>query len=427
MIAWFWNTFENLYVRIMKEKPGKRTREFLKNLMFVYGGTAIAGIFGLISMLVVARVIGPSEYGKFNVMLAVAGFMIVPMIWGFTTAAAKYLSSAKQKAKWMSTTIALVVSGIIIFAIVYHFFSSGLASLFKTDEILLRIAILFAIILSLYYLAEALLRGLFAMSRLGFARALAAAFSLSITLILLFVLKRTGFQVPVLAGMAGFIVFILIALPRLKFSFKDVSKKYAKQLTIYGSFIAIGFVSGTALGFVDRLMINHFMSIDQVGIYSAYQIATVFLAEKLLAPFVLVFFSTAAAYKHKAVLWEKLRRISSWCFMAILGVTIAAVTVSFWILGEQYQLVSAYVGVFCVVAALQFVTSMRWWFIAATGTKGVKWASIAGVTAAIVNIIANYVLIQKYGLIGSAIALALAVLVLFVLSFKAIQSVHLES
>jgi len=80
-----------------------------------------------------------------------------------------------------------------------------------------------------------------------------------------------------------------------------------------------------------------------------------------------------------------------------------------------------YLFLFSVIAALVFINSVRWWFIAALGISGVKWSSFAGICAAIINVAVNYVLIQRIEIEGAIYALLTSTLFLFFFSIIVIK------
>ncbi len=416
-----WAVLERVHTRLFGHPPGEKTRQFLQDIIAVYGGTLIAGGFGLIGFLLTARLLGPEEYGKFNLIIATAGFLIIPMIWGHTTAAAKYMPAAKKPDQIIASVTTLVLGSILIFGALAYALAPSIAAIIGFDAALIRMATLYAAILAAYYLAEALLRGLMRMDIVGIGRAVLSIASLAVTLALLFSAGNHRASTPIIAGILGNAVFVCLALPWIRLRINSMTWESLRRILHYGLFTAISFITGTVMAYTDRVMLNAFRGVTEVGIFGAYQLPTLFVSEKLLAPFILVFFSTAAAYRHKRALCKKMTIVLPLAAAAIFALTAISVTAGFAFLGAAYPFSLLTAMVFCATAATYFAASARMWFIASTGIAGVRWSCLAGIIGMAVNIGGNYLLIPLLGVLGAALSTFGAAAALIAISIPALR------
>src|SRR3989344_442406 len=118
MVKQFWSFFHKLYFHLFKQKVGKASKTFAKNIFLVYFGTAIAGFLGLMNLLIVAYFIGPEQYGKFNLVLATSGFLVIPMVFGYAVSSAKYLPVSMRRKSILSTIIFLFYKHICLFYLI---------------------------------------------------------------------------------------------------------------------------------------------------------------------------------------------------------------------------------------------------------------------------------------------------------------------
>ena len=110
------------------------------------------------------------------------------------------------------------------------------------------------------------------------------------------------------------------------------------KLWQYGKYGILGGISGVLLISVDRVLIKHFLGINELGIYSAYSTASIMVAMQFSWIISNVLFPFASQEKSNYILLKKLDRLSLFSFLPCVFVLsiIGYVALSFF--GKDYPI-----------------------------------------------------------------------------------------
>ncbi len=160
-----------------------------------------------------------------------------------------------------------------------------------------------------------------------------------------------------------------------------------------------------------RLIANHYLTLPEVGILSAYQGATTQTAIFFLTAAVQVFFPIASRTPDKQLLFAKLAKAMGWVslpgFIGFCGI----VWFYFRILGHNYPMRLDNVLLFSAAGLLTLFSGVFIWYLSSTGLKGMIGGSVAGLAGGVVHFLLGLWWIPQYRLPGAAIAYILATLV----------------
>lgn len=393
------------YEWVFHEKISDEVKSFLKSLSYVAVGTLIAAILSFVFNILGGRVLGPSEYGKFALVQSVAMFLYIPMLLGFGTAMVKYSSEKEdfgRQSKIISTAFMLVALFIIASVILYFIFASQLSAIFSTPSKLFYLSIILAILFVFYTITTSTLRGLFKMKTLAIFQPIYAATTLFAFLFFilnnLLSFKSMVYSMFLAYGITGAITLIFFLRKYLKFEF---DKFWASTLAKYGMFALIGGLSFVFYTNIDKILINRYMTVADVGIYRAYYLASINVAGLFFGIFNTVFFPTASKYENKGVLFEKINKLIPYLIGLGMPFILLCEFIILKLYGGGYPINFLLMLIFAITAILVVWYGLYDWTFCSQGMRGVKLVNIGTITIAILNVLLNIYLIPRFGLYGA--------------------------
>jgi O-antigen/teichoic acid export membrane protein len=202
---------------------------------------------------------------------------------------------------------------------------------------------------------------------------------------------------------SGFIVILI----KKYFTYK-FDKSLAFTLTNYGIYTIIGSLSFILYANIDKILINMYMSTENLGIFNAYYFASINVAYILFNVFNGVFFPFASKYKDKTAIFEKINKIIPYLIGFGIPFIIFVEFVVLNIYGGAYKIDIPLIIAFAIVSVLTVYYGIYNWTFCSEGMDGVKLVNKSSILMAIVNIILAIYFIPYLGLIGAMISTAIA-------------------
>jgi len=390
-------------------------------ILFSSGHILGVGLSFIIT-LVLVRFLGASIFGLYSLGLVVFGIFSIIARFGLNNGSLKYIAvyrgvEDKKRVKGIiiqSIAFPLIWGSIIGLAV--YLFSSQIAKIFQTED-LIPIIKLFAIAIPFAALLP-ILSGITRGFKTNKYQILAINVIQPLTnLGVIFLVIFCGYSVLgiVWASIIAIILGILFLLYSIKKLFPDINSKdivpifeTRKLLSTSGILLAIGMIS-FLVHWTDILMIGHFLPTESVGVYKVtIQIAT--LVTISISSFNSIFATTISTLYHqkKHIRLQLLfKNITRWGFyfglliFLIISTSPSEILQLFgkdFILGKNSLLVLALGQLVNVaVGATGFMLIM---------TNREKLESLNAICVLILNIILNFILIPKFGILGAAIASA---------------------
>lgn len=359
-------------------------REFITNLSWsFFGGVASYGLL-LLSNVLAGRWMGPEGYGKFSVVFTAAQALLVCMLLGTDLSVTRKLARDSEEyvndKKTISNSSFLVFCGVVLVGVI---FVMGIFILqFKLDAVEKELAffsVILAAVLAGRQLLDAVARG-----KKKFKQQAAFRFIESITIISLFILffwkfGFKGYQGYVLALGGGALVLIVLYILFLVQKIRPPEKEGILELLRFGKIAFVATLLGTIFGTLDKFAIAHYLSFQDLGLYTAYFTVSVMLVSQIGALFDNVFFPTIS--KMKDNLHHVTRMVDYFSvslFFPTVGVISGVVFVGVHFFGQSFKIVPAYIIGFSVVAALRFILIVNTSLITAHSERSLKIGVVYG-------------------------------------------------
>lgn len=401
-----------IYRKIFHEEVSSEVEKFIINLSYVGTGVIIASVFSFSYNILAGRLLGPSEYGSFTLVQSVAMFLYIPMLLGFHTALVKYnaekIDFHRQKSI-ISTTYILVFLFTIVSILVYMTFSKEIMAIFSISGEIFYYAVMFAVLYVFYTLTTETLRSLHMIGAYSRLKPIFSMILFSSFLVSIYFFNELSFKTPLLSmlsayGVTGGIVLAVIR----KFLIPEFSKEWAHTLHRYSIYSLMGGLSFVIYTNIDKLLINQYLSVVDVGKYTAYHYSFTSITFLVTTIFITVFFPVASQQSTKIGLFKKINKLVY--YYIIFAFILAAISgfIIIGLYGPEYPFELTLGLLFVLVAIVISVNQFYGQLMASVGEKGIKVMSLAAISMAIVNSLLNLKFIPVWGIRGAVMATIIA-------------------
>ena len=384
--------------------------------------TIIGSSLGLFSMVLLAKYMGPSEFGLFSVSLSLINIAIVPASVGLN-AGVVYKSTGAGDTEDVLTAAA--VCGALYLAVLALGCYLGKSYLPPGVGRAIESTRPYVVTLSLFTLAsgmaDAYLRATQKIRQLSFIRLTTGAINLFVAVGCV-ALHFVSANAPLLAKSAECLVFFLLA-TTMYHRRGDLSLRVMADLAKYAAPASLGVVGMAVFCSADKLVIGEFLDSQEVGLYSMMFFVTYTLVSRFVDVVLAVFFSSAISYRDKSALAAILLRSTVPFVIVSLPMVFVITIVVGHLLGDRYSVPLLMRMTFTLGGVLFFVAHLYWWFIGSLGGPGIRLFALFSAISSAVVIAVNFMLLPMHGITGATVALALGTVFLFISGYITVLSV----
>ena len=420
---YFQKVLYGVHLLIFKSQPGDTTKRFIKNLFYAMSGVGGATLITFGFNVLAIRYLGPTEFGKWNLISSIAELFVILPLWGLTNASLRYLGSDKEHQKEIiGTSFRTVFLLSLLLFPSYLFFSPSLQKTLAIDNLLFSFAVIYALVLVFFYIFQSFFQGSENFKKLSFLWIGSAFIFVGVVWVYLFGFHDYSFKGLYWGNLGRLLLIILAGVVFFNKELLDFSSRKFKKLFTYGSLSMLSVFAGFfSLGATDNLMINYFMDSTSVGIYSAYYIIFAILTGRIFNTFSQTFIPAASGTGDVKILFSKAATLTKrGVFPVFLG-NILLIWILFRLYGKEFSfdiflamIISLSTSIYCFRMIFGNILASR-------GIKGAKFGPIFALTNACLNILFNLILIPKYGIHGAALATLMTVLITLSFPFYAIK------
>jgi O-antigen/teichoic acid export membrane protein len=172
-------------------------------------------------------------------------------------------------------------------------------------------------------------------------------------------------------------------------------------LTGYSLFAAVGGLSFVFYTNIDKILINKYLSVAEVGIYRAYFVASINITVLLWAMFNTIFFPTISKYKDKSMVFNRINKLIPYLISLGVPLMFFCEFIILKLYGSQYPINPILMLMFAFAAVLVVWYGLYDWTFTSEGTRGVKIGLLGTITIAVLNLLLNIFLIPHFALYGA--------------------------
>ncbi|MBN2052425.1 flippase [Candidatus Woesearchaeota archaeon] len=405
----------------------------VKSFAVVFIINIIAAFLGYLIRIVLARNLTLADYGLFFSVFALINFIAIFNNLGLGEALVKYIPDflVKKKPGEIKNSIVIVICTYLLTSIIIAsllvIFSNELSEHYFKTSVALPLLLLFIIIMFFSNLRELLRSAYQAFQKMTFYAGIYLAENalILIMLIFFFVFSKSIFTAAYSYIVTYVIILIIFAFLFLKtfqffnykFSFK---KELAKILFKFGLPVTLLGVGSIVILYTDTLVLTYFRSLEEVGVYNVV-VPTAML---------LLFFTNSIGsvlFPMVSELWAKkdLKKISQgleilekYSFAVLLPlVTIMFIfsnTILRLLFGAAYASGATAMQVLLIGILFMGMFSLSSMVFAGIGKPMISTKIL--LLGGAINLILNFFLIPRWGMLGAAFNSLLAYFLVFILS-----------
>lgn len=377
--------------------------------------TLFAQIVGFFILAVIARRLGPDGLGSYSFALNLVGYFAIPANFGITALATRDLARDPDRVKPLLGEV-MAIQGAL--SLLPYLALVALAPLIAADEASEAILP----IVGLAFLIETASLGFVLFGFQRFAAMAAARVAGALTFaVLVLVFVDAGDTVPLawihLAGVAAtsvitaIVVLRLSGRPRLEARPRDMVRRFRAGVPLGVSAVMI-----SVYYTVDSVLLGYIKGTEEVGQFAvAYRIPLAILAFAALWGSVLFPHFSALAERSRVEVREQIGYFASLALTLSLPLLVGAMIVGDQLIpglfGDVYERASTPFVILMAAAAL--VPFSINWGTAAIALGDEKHQAIAVTLGAVLNLVANLIVIPPYGMTGAAVTTVAAEVVVF--------------
>ena len=409
------------YVRQIKQLTEK---DFFKSTLIIGIGRITATGLNAVFLIIVARLLTVEDYGytRFALSMGALGAFIITS--GFPTALTRYLGKVRGDKDLQDSYFSNT------FVVIIHLLIASLLVLYILNKLDLGILlVIIGITVSSTYLA--VITGLILPKRIAIFSIGHSSVKIAFVILLFMVIGNLK-SIDVLAVYCVAPILMLSILElfkptKVRFKRNSLSGNVMKEMSIFALPVILGTVGHTILTSIDIILIESFLGLREVGIYS--------VAKTLTVVFTFVPQAFTTILMPKVAGFKKMEDIIKYFKPAILltaAVSIGLVAGFYFfgdiaikiLFGEKYLEAA---NVLLIVSLGMTFSSISW--ILGGVWVGIGKPVISAVAiniAAVINVIANLILVPEIGIVGSAISLVIANFIYLLILSIFISEKHLN-
>ncbi|MBI5211308.1 MAG: oligosaccharide flippase family protein [Elusimicrobia bacterium] len=383
----------------------RQVRAFVKGFSLIGLFYGLAKVSILATQVVAGRLLGPLEYGKANLVLAVSAFLQILPMMGLPVALSKFLSAepSEEKRRAIISTgyAAFLVWGALVLAaclLLRHAVAAWLA----VPLGLFHLALFYSLCNASYVVLSSPLLGLRRFSERGAAETL---YGLSAPV--LFLLLGASDHGRLIAALSlSFALGSSYSIRRLRgYLSLQFHPQVFRSLSRYSLEAAINLLTLACVLAPARLLLNRHFDPHEVGVFSAYFTATAQVSLSLLYMLTAVLIPVSSDAEGQAQAWSAFRRIRLPLTVgAWLGLTAVACAALF-MFGKRYEFRLDWAAAFAAAAALIMTHGIATNIFAARDLSGLRVSVLGSIAAGAGNLLLCLVLVPRWGITGAAVSL----------------------
>ncbi len=205
------------------------------------------------------------------------------------------------------------------------------------------------------------------------------------------------------ASLLSFLALLAMLLARMRnFVFGKAKQVDWKRIVRFTGYLTVGSISWTVFAYVDSVMIGIFLPSEEVGFYrAAYNIVNAVAGIVALPGVLFPVFVQLEGRDLTRAFDRILRYASIIAFPCSFGLGVIAEPLIRFVYGSEYLPAS---GVMAVLSLLILRSALGFWGALFSSKEMPEYPVYATFVGMILNIVLNYLLILKMGILGAAIA-----------------------
>jgi O-antigen/teichoic acid export membrane protein len=400
-------------------------KKILKNLSIYSMAPIITGLVGFLLLPIKSNYLTPSDYGVLGILTSINNFVAIIISLQVGSGLLRYyadITDKDERKKYLGAIfLLLLILDIIIisiFAIIFYF---GSAKIFKSGEILFYPHISMQLMIIFLNQFTIIPSTIFVVNQSSVKKVLISllAFAVNTGLSMYFIISmKMGARGILLAGIiSGIVLLPLYIYITLRNSTFNINISFMRKTIIYSLPFIPACLAEVIYSYSDRYIIERFMTLNDVGIYTFAQTIVGPLAFILIAldsAFIPMYFESRKNEGKQLEMKGLMEKLT-----AILGLGI--IIWVYFITEIKYFTSLRFIESFQYVALLSGFWFFRYIYIFPVAIilyhKKTKYIPFINLAPAIINIFLNIILVPLIGINGAALSTLICSIITLILTY----------
>jgi len=347
---------EIIHLKLFGQPLSLKMAQFLTNVSWLFYCGLIVVPISLLIATVFGRLIGPEEFGKYNLVVLISSYLMIVIFYGLDISIIKSFVKADdnaQKKKVFSSGSVFIVFLLFIFIVIYLLAGDRVSALLNIAKPVLAFAIIYTIFATIKQIFDIAIRSQEKFKVQAIGKVVEIIFTVIAFSAFLVFVKNVNFGSYVLVLVSGMLALSIYYLKHVRGYLGSFSLGSLKSQLSEGRFFMLSALLGNIFITSDRLVVNKFISTEMLGVYSAYYLASVGLVAIVGQLFSSVLLPASAKIADKNFS-KKLDQLFLKGIAPVFLIICGLIFIFLTIFGRAYPLRIDYMVLFALISSLFF-------------------------------------------------------------------------
>lgn len=393
--------------RILQKLPlNASRRDVARNLSMLSVGFAASKVFSIVSVIIIARVFGPANFGDAFVIATLAQVFSNFLLFGLHISIMKFASAKENPAPEISVAVWLVIGICSVFCSTVSFNLDEVATLLQRwmtmDALRLKWALLLAVAISLFTLFSSCYQVLNSYKQRTIVE-IALAFFIMPGLVLGYIWRHGTYETVIFSYCFSYAILLAYMFYRFRrlYAWKNFDFSLVRKLCSYGFFASLSNIGYLLTFTLQPLQVDWALDSSQAGLYRLYCSGSIHLAVFAAGIFYAVLFPRFSSSTNREGIWKTMARL--WLYASLPALTIYFVAVLLTLLasGDQYPLIISQAFLYGLAATVITVHSSFNQLLVSQGLRGIRWGVAISLLSGVISFVGTAKLLPIYGFSGA--------------------------
>lgn len=400
----------------------KRTLNMEQNSMFrhirnYFASSVFTKFLAFVSIPIFTRLLGPEGYGATGLFVSITSVVSIISAFGLDSSVKRYYFEENSNlSQFIGTNLIFITFFNLILMTILNYFSEAIIVLTGIQRDILMWGLIVGILFSYRSIVFGVWQAQKHSGLIGKISALNGIITIVISIFL--VIKMNSYLGQIYGYLIGAIIITILLLIKIK---KQIAFQFNYKYLSYSLFLGLPLVinqlAGYILSFFDRIIINKYFGLVDVGIYSfAYNIAMIME---------MVIYSINSAFI--PIMFEKMNKKEEFelqtYFVIFTKITLLSAMILMLFSSEIATVLAdeRYIRALPIIPIVIYGYIFKYLYTFYSNVeyfhKKTKALAFFSIVAGVVNILLNIIFVPQYGAVAAAYTTTVSYALLFVLHF----------
>ncbi len=349
---------EKIHIFIFGHSMSDTMKSFIYNLSWSVIGYFLSGVILISINIIMGRVLGPEEYGRYSLIVVIATLSSTIMFFGLDSTSIKFIShqnTKEQRDKSISNSIIFITLTSLLFLIIFLLFTSKIAYFLQTSNVIIQLGLILGLIITFRTLFDNIIKSMNLFKFQSAIKVFEAITILLLTLGLLMFVQNLKIYNFYLIFAVAYIFSVIIILKKVKINIRSWDKVLWSKMFVYWKAAVIISLVSIFINTADRFFIFNYLGPSQLGIYTAYLLSSTVIVGQFAIALLNVLFPSINIADNKKVILKKIDTLTRISFFPLLLIFSLLSVFTMKLFGSQYELNLFYVILVSFISYLQII------------------------------------------------------------------------